>query len=64
MTRFAICSALYEAGRPFLDDWMAGIRAAAEGRDCRVIVAVDDLADAAGALRPLDEEKSKAVSPK
>jgi hypothetical protein len=42
MTRFAICTALYEAGRPYLEAYAAGLRAAVAGTDARLVIALDD----------------------
>jgi hypothetical protein len=43
MARIAFCAALYEAGRPYLPDFLAGIRAAARGHEACLIAAIDDL---------------------
>lgn len=45
MPEIAICSALYEAGRPFLRAYRAGLRAAVYGEDAILVVAIDDLED-------------------
>tara|TARA_R110002110_G_scaffold284987_1_gene499201 strand:- start:4412 stop:5332 length:921 start_codon:yes stop_codon:yes gene_type:complete len=42
MTRFAICTALYEAGRPYLAAYTAGLRAAVAGTDACLVLAIDD----------------------
>ena len=42
MTRFAICTALYEAGRPYLEAYTAGLRAAVAGTDACLVLAIDD----------------------
>ncbi|MEP4379407.1 MAG: hypothetical protein ABJ215_05100 [Alphaproteobacteria bacterium] len=42
MTRFAICTALYEAGRPYFDAYTAGLRAAVSGADVCLVLAIDD----------------------
>lgn len=42
MIRFAICTALYEAGRPYLGAYTAGLRAAVSGTDSCVVLAIDD----------------------
>jgi len=42
MTRFAICTALYEAGRPYLGAYTAGLRAAVGGTDACLVLALDD----------------------
>lgn len=42
MTRFAICTALYEAGRPYLKAYAAGLRAAVSGTDACLVLAIDD----------------------
>ncbi len=42
MTRFAICTALYEAGRPYLEAYAAGLRAAVGGTDAGLVLALDD----------------------
>lgn len=54
MTRIAFCVALYEAGRPFLPAFMAGVRAAARGHDACLVAAVDDLAAPRASLAELD----------
>ena len=41
--RFAICTSVYEAGRPFLENWIAGALAAADGHETEAIFAVDGL---------------------
>ena len=51
--RFAICSAVYEAARPYLADFTAGVSVAARGRDVSVLLAVDRLDEARGTLGPL-----------
>lgn len=43
MPTFAVCTALYEAARPFLPAYLAGLRAAAQGEDLILVTAVDDL---------------------
>lgn len=42
MTAFAICTALYEAGRPYLTAYSSGLRAAVRGVDATLVLAVDD----------------------
>lgn len=44
MTSFTVCTALYEAARPFLPAYLAGLRAAAQGEELSLVVAVDDFA--------------------
>lgn len=51
--RFALCTSIYEAGRPFLADWIAAARTAGEGHDVCAVVAVDDFKDAEEALEAL-----------
>ncbi len=51
--KIAVCATLYEAGRPFLADFLAGLRAAAAGRDVVFVAAVDGLAEPQEALAPL-----------
>ncbi len=57
MARIALCTALYEAGRPFLGDWLAGVLAATEeaaGRhDVQVVIAVHGLEEPEAAVAPL-----------
>lgn len=43
MPTFAVCTALYEAARPFLPAYLAGLRGAAQGEELSLVVAVDDL---------------------
>lgn len=56
MTRIAFCVALYEAGRPFLPAFMAGVRAAARGHEACLVAAVDDLAAPRASLAELEGE--------
>ncbi len=56
MTTYAVCTALYEAARPYLPAYIAGLGAAAAGEDVRLVVAVDDLQEPGtviGALREI-----------
>ena len=55
MTQFVICTSVYEAGRPYLDEWIVGAINAAKGLSVRAIVAVDDLLSPWESLRPLSE---------
>lgn len=43
MPTYAVCTALYEAARPFLPAYLAGLRAACQGEDLSLVVVVDDL---------------------
>lgn len=45
MTTFAVCTALYEAARPYLPAYLAGLRAAAQGEDLSLVLAVDDFVE-------------------
>lgn len=45
MPQIAICSALYEAGRPYLRAYKSGVRAATYGENAILVLAIDDLAD-------------------
>jgi aminoglycoside 3-N-acetyltransferase len=51
--RFALCTSVYESGRPYLDDWISAAIAAAEGHDVLCVVAVDKLQDPEKALARL-----------
>lgn len=42
MPRYAICTALYEAGRPYLGAYMSGLRAAVAGTDACLVAAIDE----------------------
>lgn len=42
MTTFAVCTALYEAARPYLPAYLAGLRSAAQGEELSLVLAVDD----------------------
>lgn len=42
MTTFAVCTALYEAARPYLPAYLAGLRSAAQGQDLSLVLAIDD----------------------
>lgn len=42
MTTFAVCTALYEAARPFLPAYLAGLRMAAQGEALSLVLAIDD----------------------
>ena len=53
--KIAICAALYESGRPFLDEYVAALRTAAEGRDCLFVAAIDGLKNPQEALADLAE---------
>lgn len=63
MTRIAFCAALYEAGRPFLPAFMAGVRAAARGHDACLVGAVDDLASPRTALAELEGDLPVHLTP-
>jgi hypothetical protein len=54
--KIAICAALYEAGRPFLADFVEALRAAAVGHDAVFVAAVDGLENAGDALADLAKD--------
>ncbi len=56
--RFAICTSIYEAGRPFLSDWIDAAITATKGHDVCGLVAVDDFFDAKGACKRLTDTMS------
>ncbi|MBE90524.1 MAG: hypothetical protein CMM76_13930 [Rhodospirillaceae bacterium] len=47
--RFALCTSIYEAGRPFLADWIEAAITAAERHEVCAHLAIDDFVDAEGA---------------
>lgn len=51
--KIAICAALYEAGRPFLADFVQALRAAAVGHDAIFVAAIDGLEKPSQALADL-----------
>lgn len=53
--KIAICAALYEAGRPYLAEFVEALRAAAAGRDVVFVAAIDGLRDAKEALTDVAE---------
>lgn len=55
MSRFAVCTALYEAGRPYLAAYRAGLRAAVAGTESRLVLAVDDFATPDAVIEALRE---------
>jgi hypothetical protein len=61
MTQFAICTSVYEAGRPYLGQWIVGAVNAAKGLSVRAVVAVDDLLSPEESLRPLSEAMELTV---
>lgn len=54
--KIAICAALYEAGRPFLADFVSALRAAAVGHDAIFVAAVDGLENSGEALADLAKD--------
>lgn len=63
MTRFALCTSVYEAGRPFLAAWIDAALTAARGHDCRAVVAVDDLGAPEEALARLARAMPVSLAP-
>lgn len=53
MPKIAVCTAIYEAARPFLGRWMASVLAAAEHTSLGLIVAADNVPDAETMLQPV-----------
>ena len=56
--RFALCTSIYEAGRPFFTDWIDASITAAKGHDVCALVAIDDFVDAKGACQRLSDTMS------
>ena len=56
--RFALCTSIYEAGRPFFNDWIDASITAAKGHDVRVLIAIDDFVDAQGVCERLSDTVS------
>ena len=55
MTRFAICTSVYESGRPYLAAWIDGVIKAAAGYSVTAIIAVDDFDAPEASFAPLLE---------
>ena len=55
MTRFAICTSVYESGRPYLAAWIDGVIKAAAGYSVTAIIAVDDFDAPEASFVPLRE---------
>jgi hypothetical protein len=54
--KIAICAALYEAGRPFLADFVEALRVATVGHDVVFVAAVDGLENSSEALTDLAKD--------
>lgn len=50
MNKIAVCTAFYEAARPFLADYLAGVWAASQGHDITLLIVNDGLAGAEAVL--------------
>ena len=51
--RFALCTSIYEAGRPFFADWIDAAITAAKRHEVCAHLAIDDFIDAEGACELL-----------
>ena len=54
MSNIAVCTSLYEAGRPYLDAFIAGVNSACGGHDAMLVAAVHGLDEPKAALAALD----------
>lgn len=58
MSKVAVCTSFYEAGRPFLDAFVSGLNAACPGHQVTLVAALHGIRDEEGALVELDENIS------
>ncbi len=55
MSSVAVCTSLYEAGRPYLDAFIQGVRSACEGHDVTLVAAIHGLRDPVTSLAPAND---------
>lgn len=53
-SKIAVCTSLYEAGRPFLDAFVAGLNASSPGQDVMLVAALHGFDDPSAAFVALD----------